>query len=42
VKREVREEQEKEEGVPYPHSPRLLEGILAPLRAVDTRHPVVL
>ena len=42
AKREVREEQEKEEGGPYPPSPRLLEGILVPLRAVDTRHAVVL
>jgi hypothetical protein len=31
VKRKVREEQEKEEGGPYPPSPRLLEGILVPL-----------
>jgi hypothetical protein len=31
VKREVREEQEKEEGGPYPPSPRLLDGILVPL-----------
>jgi hypothetical protein len=31
VKRKVREKQEKEEGGPYPPSPRLLEGILLPL-----------
>jgi hypothetical protein len=30
-KRQVREEQEKEEGGPYPPSPRLLEGILVSL-----------
>ena len=38
VKREVREEQEKEEGGgPYPPSPRLLEGILVPLMWVYVR-----
>jgi len=31
VKRQVREEQEKEEGGPYLPSPRLLERILVPL-----------
>ena len=31
LKRKVREEQEKEEGGPYPPSPKLLEGMLVPL-----------
>jgi hypothetical protein len=37
LKRKVREEQEKEEGGPYPPSPRLLEGNLVTLVWVYVR-----